>query len=104
MREWLKRIDKDAKDAREKRIFDLWLACHTQQEIAEAVGVSKMEVSRTCNEMADVPESYQAAAAHLTDFTPPLYNVWKQQDKTPGTALCPRFALLPVRQWRTIGV
>ena len=23
-------------------------------------------------------------ADHATDFTPPIYNVWKQQEKTPG--------------------
>lgn len=32
---WLSRIDKDAKEARNKRIFDMWLACYTQDEIAE---------------------------------------------------------------------
>ena len=37
VREWLSRIDKDTKEARDKRIFDLWLACWTQEEIAEAV-------------------------------------------------------------------
>jgi len=34
----LSRIDKDAKDARNRRIFNLWMACYTQQEVAEAVG------------------------------------------------------------------
>jgi DNA-directed RNA polymerase specialized sigma subunit len=52
-------IDKDAKHARDKRIFDLWLACYTQDEIGDTVGVSKMEVSRTCNEMAKLPENYK---------------------------------------------
>jgi hypothetical protein len=36
----------------------LWLACWTQEEIAEEVGISKMEVSRVCNEAANLPESY----------------------------------------------
>ena len=44
---WTSRIDKDAKEARNKRIFDLWLACHTQGEIAEAVGVSQGEVAKS---------------------------------------------------------
>jgi transcriptional regulator with XRE-family HTH domain len=86
VRDWLSRVDKDSKEARNKRIFDLWLACHTQEEIAEAVGISKMEVSRTCNEMAELPESYKPIAAHQVDFDVPLYNVWKQQEKTAGAS------------------
>jgi hypothetical protein len=31
-------------------MFDLWLQCYTQDEIAEAVGVSQMEVSREVGE------------------------------------------------------
>jgi hypothetical protein len=29
-----------------------------------------------------LPESDKAAASHAADFDPPLYNVWKQQEKT----------------------
>jgi hypothetical protein len=38
VREWPSWIDKNSKEARDKRIFDLWLACWTQEEIAEALG------------------------------------------------------------------
>jgi hypothetical protein len=31
---WLSRIDKDAKEASNRRIFDAWMACRTQDEIA----------------------------------------------------------------------
>jgi len=68
-------------EARNRRIFALWMACYTQEEIAEREGISKMEVSRVCNEMANLPKSYKAAAEHATDFTVPVYNVWKQQRK-----------------------
>jgi hypothetical protein len=27
---------------------------------------------------------HKAAATHATDFDPPLYNIWKPQEKTPG--------------------
>lgn len=86
MRDWLSRIDKDSKDARNKRIFEMWMACHTMEEIAEACNVSKMEVSRTCNESAELPEGYKPSANHLTDFDIPLYNIWKQQTKSNEVA------------------
>lgn len=67
--------------ARNKRIFDLWLACHTQEEIAETVGCAKTQVNEVCSELANLPEGNKPAASHLTDFDPPLYNVWKQQER-----------------------
>ncbi len=39
--------------------------------------------------MADLPffsKSEQAAASHATDFEEPIYNIWKQQEKTPGSS------------------
>lgn len=86
IRDWLSRIDKDSKEARDKRIFEMWLACSTMEEIAEATNVSKMEVSRVCNESAELPESYKPSANHQTDFDPPLYNIWKQQEKSNGSS------------------
>ena len=38
MQSWLSRIDKDAAAERKGRAFDLWLACNTQQQIADALG------------------------------------------------------------------
>jgi transcriptional regulator with XRE-family HTH domain/predicted DNA-binding protein YlxM (UPF0122 family) len=85
VREWLSRIDKDAKEARNKRIFQLWLACHTQEEIAERENVTKETVSQICQKMADLPESDKPTANHLTSFDLPIYNVWKQQEKSSGS-------------------
>jgi len=87
VRDWLSRMDKDAKDARKVRIFELWLACNTQQEIADAVGVPKGTIDAICLEMASSPnlsKPDQSSADHATDFDPPLYNVWKQQGKSNG--------------------
>lgn len=91
VREWLSRIDKDAKEARDRRIFDLWLACWTQDEIAEAVGVDQKYVDRTLHgfsqfgESAVLTKNDRAAAEHAVDFTAPVYNIWKQQEKTAGS-------------------
>lgn len=85
VREWLSRIDKDAKEARDKRILAMWLACYTQAEIAAAEGVDQTTVGDVVSgKTADLPQSLKAAAEHATDFEPPIYNVWKQQEKTAG--------------------
>ena len=47
IREGLSRIDKDSKEARDKKIFDLWLACYTQEEIAEQCDCSQPEVAKS---------------------------------------------------------
>lgn len=66
--------------------FAMWLACHAQEEIAEMVGVVKSQVNEVCSESAELPESNKPAASHLTDFDPPLYNVWRQREKTDGSS------------------
>ena len=59
--------------ARDKRIFNLWLACSTQEEIAEAVGISQAEVAKTTLfQTENLPNGIKPTANHLTDFTPPL--------------------------------
>ena len=78
MRDWLSRIDKDLKAERDKRIFDLWLACWTQEQIAEEVGAPRQIVQEILPKMAELPKSAKPAAEHLTDFQVPLYNVWNR--------------------------
>jgi hypothetical protein len=66
------------------------MACHIQQEIAEEVGVSQSEIDRQFTQngnLADLGKSDQAASEHATDFEPPVYNIWKQQEKTAGQPL-----------------
>jgi len=89
---WLSRIDKDAKEARNKRIFDRWLACYTQQEIAEAEAVSQKTVADVLAEIGNCEKllkstdrQFRAYAYHTMDFNPPIYNVWKFKEKSPGS-------------------
>jgi hypothetical protein len=109
VQKWLARIDKDNCEKREVEIFNLWLACYTQDEIAQSVGVTQDAVCRVLRETGsfrfcvkvgqlrqefeDKPENERLDAVaeenhqnaeHATDFVPPLYNVWKQQEKTTG--------------------
>jgi hypothetical protein len=49
----------------------MWMACYTQEEIAEAENLTKQAAWLVCQEMADLPKldkSDQAAAEHATDF------------------------------------
>lgn len=82
IRDWLSRIDKDTKAARNKRIFDLWMACYTQQEVAEHEGCSQETVDVVLPKTADLPKLVNPAALHQVDFEVPIYNVWKQQSKS----------------------
>ena len=62
--------------ARERSIFEMWMACHTQEQIAEAVGLHPTDKAlRVSGNLADLPKNQKAAADHATDFDPPIYNV-----------------------------
>lgn len=80
----LSRTVKEEKDRRDKTIFEMWMACYTQEEIAKTVGLNQTVVSDiTKGFMETVLENqnHKAAASHAVDFEIPLYNVWKQQEK-----------------------
>jgi len=67
----------------------MWLACYTQQEIADAIGIPRKTVDDTfgeSGEIAKLAKTDQSAAEHATDFTPPIYNIWRQQEKTNGSS------------------
>jgi hypothetical protein len=75
---------KKVSDNQNEKAFDLWLACHTQEDIADAVDVPQPTMNRWIGDFThfdQMTEMGKAAASHATDFDPPLYNIWKQQDK-----------------------
>lgn len=101
---WLSNIDKDARDARNKRIFAAWLACWTQEEITEKEGLPRQTVTdflasyagngnvsesgQTRENDADTETGYKLTKAELadaqfaTDFDAPLYDLWTFAKKT----------------------
>lgn len=85
VRDWLSRIDKDTKEKQQRAAFELWLACCTQEEIAAQVGAPQRTVAdwlESFSDFGNLAESAKSAANHATDFTAPIYNVWKQQEKS----------------------
>jgi len=105
---WLSRIDKDDKEARDAAIVGMCLACKTLEEIATATGMSAKGVSlvieqmetfrfvQKLNEFSEIKDDEErwkaieaanrANASHESDFAIPIYNVWKQQTKSEGTS------------------
>lgn len=71
VREWTKEARSDEKRAAQQLAWDMWLDCHTQQQIADAVGVAQPTVVSWVSEMADVPKLIEPPES-LQDFT-----VWK---------------------------
>lgn len=83
---YLREINEQLEERRRQIIFDMWLACHTQEEIAEAVGLSQPQIKEKaeviseldrCQEPIKRAASFQPTGAKKeTPFEVPLYNVW----------------------------
>lgn len=78
---WLSRIDKDTKEQQKKKVLDLWMQCFTQEEIAEQVGIPQQSVSEIIPKKENFPISVKFSFDD-DSFSPPLYNVWKLQNKS----------------------
>lgn len=87
---YLNDIEKQLREERKQKIFDMWMACHTQDEIAEAVGVDKATISRDSETLLQIGNhsNMQQSLAKFNDndFTPPLYNLWTFAKKTNGVS------------------
>lgn len=62
IRGWLSRMRKDAKQARDERIFDMWLACHTQEEIAAKLGCDEKTVGNVVSGISARLPDFQTMA------------------------------------------
>lgn len=80
---WLSRTLKEEKDRKQALARSLWLSCHTQAEIAEEVEVTQPTIIDWINSYIEISDSDKSI--FLSDFAPPVYNIWKQQTKTNGT-------------------
>ena len=78
--EWLARTIKEEKEQKRAKAYAMWLACATQQEIAEAVDVGSGTAAAWETEFLETSAAEELRNSR--DFDPPIYNVWKQQTKT----------------------
>ncbi len=63
------------------------MACYTLDEIADKEGLTHQAISLTLQESSDLKKlakSDLALAEHAVDFEVPIYNIWKQQEKSKG--------------------
>ncbi len=82
---YLSRTKKELKEERNRRIFEMWLACATDEEIGQAVGLSDRAVAaiRQETEESEAVQKLRVLADYREpDWSPPIYNVWKVRDKS----------------------
>ena len=86
--QWLSRTVKEEKERKKAKVFEMWLACYTQEEISEAVEIPRDTiqtwVSGTDKSKGFVETLADEESTKWSDFNPPIYNVWKQQTKSEG--------------------
>jgi len=89
VRDWLARKKKDLKEEREKEIVSMWLACYTEDEIAERAGLSKATISsrvEKCSDLESFPKLNIPARYLDQQWKAPIYDVWKVQNKSNETS------------------
>ncbi len=77
---WLSRTIKEEKETKKKKAREMWLACATQEEIADAGGSPQQTVTEWTKGFTESPAD--GLSVIPSNFDPPIYNVWKQQTKT----------------------
>lgn len=74
---YLHDIDKRLREERKQKIYDMWLACYTQEEIAEATNLSQQAIYKeTSTTNGNISKSSKSLFQD-EDWTPPLFNVWR---------------------------
>jgi len=83
---YLTDIDKQLKEERKAKIFSMYLAGYTMQEIAEAVGIDKANISREIENLLQISSLAKSQQLHASfqdsEFEVPIYNVWTFAKKT----------------------
>jgi len=83
--EWTKALREAEEKRQNETIFDMYLACYTEDEIAEKVGVSRDTLHSKIGELLkQFPGTVSTKLSQYDDdnFQVPLYTVWNFQSKT----------------------
>jgi len=60
----------------------MWMACHTQEEIAEVVGIHQDTVSDWVAKFTENLNSKESVKFNFQDdFEPPVYNIWFDEEE-----------------------
>lgn len=83
-------VDKRIKEDRNQKIFDMFMAGYTQEEIAKEVNLSQKTISEATEVLyllENLPKSIKLLALFQDpDFTTPIYNLWNFAKLTNGTS------------------
>lgn len=79
-REWTKNKREQFEEQQRQVVYDLWMACHTQEAIAERTGVSVGTVNSRIAEF--FKNGGGADSEFFRDFEPQLYSVWNFRKAT----------------------
>ena len=77
---WLSRTIKEEKERKKEKAYEMWLACATQEEIAEALETPRQTVTDWMKGFAETSATEESAK--WQNFEPPIYNIWRQQTKS----------------------
>ena len=77
--EWTSAIRQAEQDRENEAIFDLWMACYTQEQIAEQTGVPQQTVARKLGELpTKFPGTNRVKLSEYgdEDWARPLFDIW----------------------------
>lgn len=81
---YLTDIDRQINEKRDETIYSMWLACATNAEIAEAVGLTEMQVTRIVSNILEaLPKCYKLDSRYEEpDWIPFIYDIWNPGKKS----------------------
>lgn len=77
---WLNDILESERKEREEKIWDLWLSCHTQQEIAEVISQSVGSINKVLQDFS--VKFCGNDSENFRNFTPEIYTTWNFSKST----------------------
>lgn len=80
--EWTQNLREEQQRQETQAIYERWMACYTQAEVGEVVGVDQKTVSNKIDDFRKKVPGNQVPKFEDSDFQIPLYNIWRFNNKT----------------------